>query len=543
MTVSLDLLDEDGTFIKTLSGLVGGDGGLRGWTHPKRGAGAGTLTIANDHADYAALYRGRIIRCNLDGTPVFAWILQHRQAGRLDPDGADGKVTIWEGPGILAYLGLNSWHAAVVIGQGDAGIITFGWPVTGWDVSAWGDPVSFGQQQDPDSRIPLLVDSPPGWPDPQSEWLWTQDLTESGGRTFHPEGTCYFRRTLRDSGRDYNGPARVFVSATNRWDCWWEGEHVADGAGHTDVRQFDVEFVSGEDYTIGFKVRKDEHPEWSVSPGLLNMTIVTLTGEDELGSVLYRTYTDAVVETTPAPGPWKVLDYTDPDGLTFGDVAIRVLDEAKNDRGAIPNVTTDVDFPTDTDGATWSTTLPIVSYRDGEQVGEVLRQACQQFAADMQLGHDLVFHGYDDLGSDLSATVQLTDATPAAAAATLTDSGDKANTARVEVDGEFGWVGTPTGQRRETSVTLGLASTVDEIATAVEETLKDRRGRKRQVVTSAGPSGARPYTDYTIGDSVGVRSEDGGAYEPWQVASIAVVDLPGGEVEFDLDVEKQVADE
>lgn len=515
MTVTIDVLDTDGTLVQSgISGLSD-----IGWSHPRVGSGSGTLTIRNDHPDYDDFTARRLVRCNLDGSAAFTWMLQRKTVTRLSQDGPGGKVTVWTGAGALSVLGMGEYHSAVVVGDGDTGFKTFGWITEDYDDSAWSEPTSRGLAST------LLVEDV-DWPDDTAEWIGSAD----GG------SASYLRRFLETSARTQKaGDVRIFATGKGDWRLWVDGQEKMSGDAD-DVGSVDFT-LDANDHQLALKVDS--------GPGLL--TIVRVNDDGSLGGVIYRSFTQGVFGTGD-PDPWKGKEGgSTPTNITATYVASRLLSAAQT-RSSLTGVTENFTDTTDTDGVTLTVGLEIVRYRDGQQVGDVIQQLRHQFSVDVQMSPSLELQIYESLGSDLSASVQLTDADPAAAAAVLDTQSQKANASRIETTGGFGWdpsaSGIPTGesQRLETAATYGTALSVSEVTNAAQELVDDLKGVVRQTVRSAAASGSgeRAYTDFSVGDQIAVREADGGSYVASKVEAITVENLDGGEQDFDIDLERRL---
>ena len=626
--MKFELLNRSGTLVKELTGIAD-----MGWTHPRRGAGAGSFTIPNDHPDYAAVTAPdgwfKFVRCSLDDTAVFTWQIQRDNSSRLSQSGEGDEVTDISGLGALSELGAGEFHSAVVVGQRNSGFKTFGWVVSDFSDTAFtATLVSGGQQRDP--RRAALRGLPEGWPDPLAEWLWTNT-----DRT----GTAWVRHDLTG----HTGTLTLYMAGTAQ--AWVDGEEVLESAGtdsfeRTSVGlansllavQFDGEaiwtLVDG-DGTVVFSstsgsvftearneiqsvvLDPDLGPfDWGSSypsPGglggtwtltfrdqttaaiqydaaaagvksaleaLSNIDTVTVTGSGTNGSPWLVEFSGATVAAKPHPTMTMVhtdlrhdhattkvtrtqtgkatataragedaikATLTTPTGVTYGYVMSRLITEAKA-RGCIPSVTYTFTDALDTAGTAWSVSLPIVRYRDGVQLGDVVLQGTQQFEADVQMLPTLALGLYDAFGS--VPGVQLTDGTSRAASARVAGQAPQATASRIETTGGFGWEDGDATQvaeygRRETSATYGTAATVEEVTVSVAELVEELKGTRRQVVVTDGPTSARPYVDYTVGDTVTVREADG-TYQPYIVEGITV-DMPDGvNVEFTVDLERRL---
>lgn len=521
MTITTHLLDTDWTLVKEITGLA-----ERGWTDPLRGAGAGSLTIRNDHPDIAEFTRRRIVRCTLDGTPVFTWVLQEDVSQRLSQEGPGGKVTVWSGAGGLATLGMGKYHSAIVEGDGNSGVKTIGWIAESWDDSGWDEPTDRG----------FVGDGPEDseWPDPEAQYLGSA----KGG------DPSYLRRFLDTDARPeiVNGnTVRLYLVGKGDWTAWWDGEEIATGDAWNVVSR-DLEPLTAGGHQFAMEVES----------GSGAMTLVGIDDDGEITGVLYRSFTQGVYGTG-SPEPWVGKeDGATPGQVTAGTVAKTLIDEAQT-RGALDGISYSFSVDFDSDLETWVNTLPLVRYRDGEQLGDIMMQLTQQFSVFVRMAPDGELKIYESFGTDKSVTVQATEgsdvvdpADAAVAAAVTSGFADAGNAVRIGTSGGYGYdpsdSGIPVGRglRIETFGGFGVAASVTEVVNASQELAADLREKVRQELTTSGPSGFRPYTDFTVGDSIGVREEDGGSYVTSKVEQVTVLDLPAEVQEFIVETERKV---
>ena len=626
MSIRLDLLDRDGTFIKTLEGWS-----APMWNHPRRGTEGCSFTLRNDHPDYEQVTGQagwwRFIRCHLDNVPVFTWQILRHPADRLvdSPAGRGGEVTDVTGLGALAELGMSDFHSALVVGQKDSGFRVFGWVTSDFNwTGTVGALESGGQQGDP--RDSTRAGAPEGFPEPLAEWLWTNSARS---------GTAWVHHDLDG----FTGSLTLYLSGDAT--VWIDGEELlsSDGVGVLARRtvelddslmavRFDGEAIwallDGDDNTVFASTTGDVFAEtedevqqvildpdqppfpWGSdypSPGGLEGTwnlifggattadiqwdasaadvksalealsaidvvtvagsgtsadpwIVTFSGDDVSGQsqpllkmlhddLLHDHTTTAVTRITAGKSSPTSLDgeaaitalLTEPAGVTYGYVMSRLIDEAQDvERGCIPAVSYTFTDTLDSDGEEWSVSLPIVRYRDGEQLGDVAMQGTQQFQADCQMLPDLELGLYDDLGE--VSGVELTDGTARVVAARIDGRAPTATVFRIETEGGFGW-SPDVSPRRESLATFGTASSVDEVESSIVGVLDDAKGTVQQTIVTSGPTGARPYVDYTVGDFVSVREIDG-VYRSYRVERIAAELDDEVNVLFTVDVERRL---
>jgi hypothetical protein len=485
------------------------------------------VTFPNDYEHIADLREPagffRLVRCYLNppesptaADAQFLWIIQRAPRARLDPAGEHGLLTRFAGQGGLAVLGMGKFHSAVVVD--DTGIRTFGWVERGFDRSGWAEPGSQGTYAAPDD--PALADSLDGWPDPSAEWI---------GDGTSVNYLCRFLDT--DARPSKQVRSDIWVSGAGRWELWMDADLVAEGEAFQQTR---VDFVvPAGGVQVALKVED--------GPGI--WTMLGKDADDETVGVLYRSF---AAPTTGDPDPWLALEDTEPDGVTYGYVMSRLVDEAQA-RGAIPGVSYTFDDDVDSDGDPWTVSLPVVAYRDGVQLGDVVLQATQQFRAACRMSPTLELELFNVLGDDLSATVQFAEGLSDPGANDLVSAdvdvqAPLATVVRVGTDGRYGWV-VDSPQvvefgRRESSATYGMAKTPQEVTDAAEGLLDDLRGKVRQVLNVATSA---VYTDFGPGDWVGVREVPAGPFETYRVEQVAPSEVDeAGNVEVDVDVERRL---
>lgn len=656
MALAFDLLDVDGTFIRTLTGLVKAE---QGWSQPRgsHGTGRGTLVIPNDHAHYADVTYDRLIRCSLDGVDQFVWILQEDDDHRLNmgSDRRAGEVTVWQGDGGLALLGGGRYRSAIVVGDERTGLKVFGWVANEWDDSAWTSPAphSGGSYKQP--RLASRRGKPDRWPYDFSEWLW--------GSAGSPTGTFW----VRQHNTTFTGEAELWITGKAR--VWLNGEEIAEVGRITDAVRVNVDLtgddllaVRGDGEAMWFVARFSEEtvngePEevmdvlfGSTTGAVFDASRVEIqeivvdaeaepypwgpdypsTGPDNLQGEIYLTYdgkktsgisvieadgtfdpaaVEAALEALPniagvavtgtgkSADPLRVewddsgprqllqLDHSElrhdhdttavnqvqrgetnqgsiggantikftavePTGVTAGYVMSRLITAAKT-RGAIQMVTYTFTDDVDSDGDPWQVSLPIITLSHGQQLGDVATEFTQRFKVELEMLPTLEFGMFDLATFGTDTAIQMTDADPVAANNVVADAVVRGQTPHatavsIETDGGFGWSpsasGVPVGAtvRRETAATFGLDTEVSEVVAAAEQLLEDGKGARTQVLITKGPAGARPLINYKAGDWVRARERAGGGYLTVRVEDITPVELPAGEVQFTVHVERQL---
>lgn len=527
MTVRFDLLDTDKTFLRELTGCIEG---TRMFNLGRNRKGHGYLAMPSGHADTAFLEPRRFVRCHVDGgSAVFTWMLQNSDEVRV----GDDRVVQWDGDGGWVYLGSGDWGGAVVEGIGNSGWSTHGWVAADWDETGWTPSVGWGTVATPDIATSINPEFMASFPAPGAERVWDVALSaNANGGVGHDTGSRYYRHLVGLSG--YTGKAIVAFAVDDGATVWWNG--VRKGRFFTakiTTHTFEVD-LDGSDVQLAVKAYNGVLGDKPNNPGAFVWAVLSVDAEGEPAAVL--------AQSADGAGVW--LDEA-PQGVTWGYVAAAELTAAK-DRGAIPEATTSVTGALDTDSQAWSTSLSVYRIKDGELLGDALASAAQAFNCDFKMLPDLEVAGYDSQGSDKTATVILTDyedtsdPEPAAVAqATVKTEAVKGNTGRIASEEARAWYEPALGgePRVELPLTIGSAADIEDALAMAPGAFADvLRERQQQPIQTPGPAGERPLVDYFEGDTIAVRSETAGAKVGWRVDAIALQELPGGDVDFDVDL-------
>lgn len=513
----VELLNENGTWVRDLTGWLA-ESIL--WSEEINEFGAGQIAFDYDHADVPFVTKRRLIRVTLDGAAggTFTWQLQRPRFKRIATEGQVGRIIQWTGKGALSVLGTGDWGGVVTVGAGDTAEKIYGWIENDWDDSAYPEPTHRGFARD-------LLPEDADFPDDTAQWIGSA----VGG------AASYLRRFLDVPSRPHKvGPVRIFTSGKGDWTLWIDEQQYASGDADT-VGSFDFE-IEPDGHQVALKVDS--------GPGLF--TVARLNDDGSLGSEIYRSFTTGIYGSGD-PQRWRGLEGGQvPAGVTWGYVMSRTLQRGKDD-GAIPGVTWTFTDALDTNGNAWQTSLPLYTVRANELAGDLALLAAQAFACDVRMLPDLQLGGYDPLGATV-ATVNLIDEADqtdpdliAVSSASVDGHAVRGTVVRLQTRGGFSWVidSTAVAQygRIEVPISIGTASSVDEVETAAEHVLAELLEVDYQDIDSHGPTAQRPYGMVDLGDVVGCRLTWGGGMVNHRLNRIGVMSLPAAEVDFDLRVE------
>lgn len=482
--------------------------------------GAGKFTIPHD-APFLVANPGclggdnliKVVDADDADAERFAFIIRRKQRTRQD---------VWDpvqvtGPGVAAALNYGLVYQP--LGLDPEAPPTdqrlFGWMARDYDDSAWTTPLAhgFGPQDDP--VIPRYRLLPDGWPDGDAEWVWGEALD---GNQRNTVGVNYFRRDLDLLAAPANvGRARMFVTATSAYRAFVDGIEVASGNYWREFQTVDIELYRQE-HLIAFEV-ENAPPRGGPNPGGLLVTIIALDENDELGDVLYRSFTGA----GGAAGPWKVLPYPSvTPGVTPGFIVRRLILEAQA-RGALTPFTIDFDDDLDSNGTPWPFLTELAL-----QVGNDTALTAMERLVDLGITFDvtpsLEVRLFASRGADLSASVELVGYD-----VSIETEDEAFNTGLIR--GGSAWVEVPSpapsSDRREGFVSLGLNPTVAQ-ARAIGTEVIDGLSAPRQLVrfTHTPLAGPFPFDDYTVADLVtGPTLASDDILAPWVQGPVSVETL------------------
>lgn len=513
MSLVVEVFEEDGTLVGTQT--VWAESSAV-WFEDLGWFGGGQLTVPTDQA--SLLVGRRLVRFTPTGKTPFVWQLQQPRHQRI-ADTDDALLTVWRGTGALAVLGTGDWGGAV-----NPDTHTFGWIETDADETGAVNPTSRGV-------IPEHLDEDVDWPDNNNpEWV---------GSDFDSGDGTWMRRFIDQTAVDKTGPSRMIVTGAGPWRVWIDGEEMASGDPYA-VGRFDFELTQ-PGHQLAFESLD----------GPVAFTIFGLDDDGNIDNVKYRSFEQFGPNhgsgDPDAPVAWQNGD--EPPGVTWGHIMDRLLTDAQA-RGAIPGVSWTFDETNDSDGNAWQVNLRIWTVRGNELLGDVALSAAEAFGGvdvRMLASPLLELAAYDPLGSDLSASITLTDdgdSTDPEDVSVVTSavvSPPAAGTAaRMSTKTSAGWV-EDTGLiadfgRVEIPISVGTAETLDEVENAGQTVLDKLAPLEVQDITVWDRPGATYGDDFDLGDIISVRHSRLGTYQPFKVIRGGQSVEEGGDLIVDLTV-------
>ena len=506
MSIDLRILEDDLTTEVAVLDVDSARHGLE-WVDSILDQGGGNFKIPHNSpaiiANPGLFAEGNVIQIREDSTPLFAFEIERP---RRDAGDVSDRISV-AGPGALALLD----HALVYAPREQEALRNrqrvFGWMSTDFDDTGWDSPIdhSGGTQGNPD--LSVRDGHPEEWPDPDAEWIWSEAVDGNGT---HPVGNVYFRRTLDvDNTVDAAGPARIFITADNRFVAYFDGEQVATGRDWRGFATIDVDLVPSVEHVLAVEVRNT--PGGNPNPGGLLVSIVKVfdtEDDEELGQILYRSFTG----TGGFPHPWKVLGYPGQvPGVTHGFVLKTLFDEAQA-RGSLNALSIDFDEHVDSSGDPWTDEVEVTTQVGNDTVLTVAdRMRDWPIEFRMHPG-TFTWQAFQRAGTDRGGT-------PDSGASTVTVDIAKAAGRTWEADGkrydlllvetQFAWAevkdSPPVTNRHEGFLSLAQSPTLS-LALQQAEKVRQRYATRREQVTFRTSSGVAAvphvYDDYHPGDVV-----------------------------------------
>ncbi len=497
MTVRLDVYDVTNT---AKLGELSKAHGI-GWFTDLRDPGTMIfgVDVANA-ADRALLEHFRVVRVNIDGTDVEAFVVQDTPA-ELAVDDERPFVT-YQLRHLVTWLGYQ---------QGGAVLWPYG-GLTGRQQSPrWFGPMSFDfpdvVRPEPTTDGPLTRR---GWPDPRAE------------RLVFASKAIY--RRLLTGVPDRDGPARMWFT-TAAWTearVWFDGAELtalSTPVGETSVRTLDVPY-DGEDHVIFIDARGTPPAGHDNSLGWTWANLEQdAAGEwEEIGDRLFTTFNSATYDgPVPPTAPfWQAWEeWVDYPGVNVGFVAGAAIDEAQA-RGLLPGMTRDFDGTNDSDAVPWATTFAR-AFRM-QKLGPLL-DSLAPFGCEPEMTPTGVLRLHQARGTDRTATVTVT--TPFTLS--ITGRGPQATRYLYETEGGFGTAESAAaeaalGVKLEDLAELGEDLDPDTIAEALAAQLARDASTYHEVAVDL-PSDVEPYDDVFLGDTVLCTSSADGAAAPVRLTS------------------------
>lgn len=334
-----------------------------------------------------------IVRMAIDGTDVFAFVVQGRSKPPAPKNEEAGRWWELSGRGVLALLGDVIVYPEV---SGTSPVDrTFGWMAVAFDDSGWSAATEI-QRQDAGTPVTDYSGYPTGWPDPLAYWIWSRGL--SGGAM--PAGTSYFRKTFTLGSAT---PTAIFASCDNAFDLWIDDEKVIENLaadpshiGWNDPQRFD-RWLGAGDHTIAVQALNERGATFAAGPAGLIVTVVETTIGGQLSTtILERTDNSWLADDYPAEVP----------GMTPGEILSVLVSEAQT-RGGLTGITLGFDGASDSNSAYWDAS-PDIAFQVGSNYLDVVKVLAEQYI-DVKMTPELVLEAYNTgtLGSDLTGSVSL----------------------------------------------------------------------------------------------------------------------------------------
>lgn len=473
--------------------------------------GSGAVEIHKQDSDLASfpylLNYGNIIRILLDGTPVFAYVLESRDTPIAPPEEHSGEWYPLSGRGVLSLL-----ENAVVYPDGGVGINktvrqrTFDFSAIDYDDSAWISATAYETEGSPTLHSQVI-----GWPDGTAYWIWGEAPTGSPGAS--PAGTNYFRKSFT-LGAD--ATVAVFATGDNRLvKLYLDNEPILESTGANAYRHT---FRADRDLTTGTHVIAAEvkngtggvaHP----NPGGLLCVVYTLDEANDL---------DALVVHTDST--WLALDYpANVPGMSIGEIWRILVDEAQN-RGGLPGITLGFTDTDDTNSNAWDDN-PDIALDIGTNLLDVAQTFIEQFV-DMDVTPTLELQIYNKgtYGTDLTGSVNLLvgedfEDLQSRGLPHLTNSvlARDQNAVLMEVEDSPSLAARA---RKEKYIEFGLAPSEDRAVAMSDEVLAEFAGPSVEL-TGRVTADSGPYTTWRKGDLILMPDREGTPTDT-QILSVAI---------------------
>lgn len=335
----------------------------------KDGSGVGTFTLHNDHADYAEVVEGRIVRWFIDGTPVWQMRLrgpEWRSKTSIGSGGDAAKVTVFRGQDLL-----GDWDDFVVYPEGGvnnvASDVPDGLDDREWDWgsylfvedASWVAATERFTVGDPASPPAAWAGKPAGVPSELAGGIVVASRPLSGSAD--PTGTWL----LRNEVAFLDGHYAIFYAANDQFELRFDGIRLdafteSGPGGWETVRRRDL-IVAAGNHLIGMAVTNVAVPGAATAITGAFIGVLPVNDDGSFGTALV--FTDST---------WDVYDYpaTLP-GITPGRILRYLLEEAQ-ERGLMTGWTLSCTDSDDSDGDPFDA-VPVTM-----QVGMAGRAALEQ---------------------------------------------------------------------------------------------------------------------------------------------------------------------
>lgn len=484
------------TLVSSLDGATN-----RRWRAQKNEKGTGSLTLALDDADRAAMLavRNRVVRVSLDGSDVWAGVVRRPRVVLRSSAEEEGEQADYPIFGLLHLFDEVRVEPELGVGSVSPKTRRFDHSSKYFDASLWANAVEIKLQSASTGQWDA---APNHFTDPTAYWIWCR--AQTGGSPPQPVGRFPWRVEFTLANEGLVG---VFVSHDDGAEVILDGEVI-----HSDLRAFawgntyqEMRFLSAGTHVLaGWAENMERDLAASNVAGLIFAVHDMDDGGTTPGTVIV--HSDSGV---------KVLDYpAEAPSMTPGHV-VRVLVEEAQARGLLTGLTLDFTDTLDSDGNAWSDPVDFV-VQVGDTYTNVLRQLIETSVDVRMAATGLTLHMWNK--GSMAATTAVTFPIDVQLAAVSFDGEDASGTAMLTQDERGVW------QWREASTiaTVGRVETAAEfgaapseyaagvMAQAVFADIGSPRDHGTFIVEPSG-SGDVPFVDFEVGDGVTLVDVDGDA--------------------------------
>jgi len=343
----------------------------RQWQDELNEVGSASMVIANEDAQATLPREGDIVRFEVEGWAVFAWLIREIERVQIANGEEHDQVTTFQGPGLLAIL-----QESIVYPSNGVEMKpveeerTWGWQSNDYDDSWWGPPAIYpvvdGYQ--PGSQGEWVVGMDPGsgmvagctvWPHRGCERLTAPGATY----WLAPGGTCYMRKLMWIAEDDPSRMLIIYALADDECSIYFDGQLQYETSqwenSDADLIRFEVEISPGW-HVIAARVHNSEAgPMWSegfnewINPWSFMLTVY------KMNPITGEIAPDPIIFTDDS---WKMVAYPPREpGWTVGEVLHRTLYEAQWQRKGLPGVALAFTGEVDSDGNPWPETTAIAT--------------------------------------------------------------------------------------------------------------------------------------------------------------------------------------
>lgn len=501
--------EADGTtFVRTLTRDFD-----RQWLDDRDDVGSGRVTVPVGSSDEDELTDGRIVKCRVDGTDRFAWLVEQADKTSAGPGRQSDRVTTVSGRGLLALLERAVVYPELALGLRSPQTRFFNYASADFDDSGWSAAVELKQQSD--SATPWSG-APAGWQDPNAWWIGiTGDATPGVG-----PGERYFRTTFTIASGD-EGDYIAGIACDDTWQLYIDGDLIAqevEVGAWMEARTVELPLDVGT-HTIAVACSNLDR---TASPSTNVFGFIFSLAPLEFGAT----------PIVSSDSTWKVDDGgAGVPGMFVGQILDILLTEAQA-RGCFPEITWDFTALLDSNANSWPSTLD-VSFPVQTSYLDVIRHFIDEHAAQIWMTPDLVLHAAPRRGTDLSGSVSI-EYGENVSRLKHTRVGPGANTTlALSVFGRW-FEATDSAAvtawgRREVGLSLGSAPSLAAVVRQTDAFFADHAQPVEALtdVQVEEVSGAVVYSDWDVGDTVSAPGFDGSATD-YVVVALAMSEDEAG---------------